>query len=124
MVNRTIQALAMANKAGRVVTGFSKVDSELGRGNIVVLVHASDAAQDGCAKLDRKWKAVAADIGREPRIVTELKIQQLDLAIGRENVVHAALSAGGATTRFSIEAERLGRYRLPNSLPARDVTAE
>ena len=124
MVARTIQTLSMANKAGLMVTGFSKVDAELGRGNIALLVHATDAAADGCVKLDRKWRAVAADLGREPRIVNELTILQLDLATGRENVVHAALSAGGATTRFSIEAERLGRYRLPNSLPAPEFRAE
>jgi uncharacterized protein len=124
MVKRVIEALSLANKAGLVVTGFAKVDAETGRGAIVALVHAAEAAPDGCGKLDRKWTAVAKDLGITPLIVNRLTIAQLDLATGRENVVHAALSAGGATSRFSIEAERLGRYRLHNSLPARASTAE
>ncbi len=124
MVARTVQALSLANKAGLVVTGFSKVDAEVGRGAVMIVVHAAEAAIDGSNKLDRKHVAIATDQGRTVQIVRELTIAQLDLATGRENVVHAALSAGGATTRFSIEAERLGRYRLPQSLPARVAKAE
>lgn len=124
LVGRAVAALSIANKAGLLVTGFSKLDAELGKGGVTILVHATEAAADGCAKLDRKWKAVAADLGRAPRIVKELTIAQLDLATGRENVVHAGLSAGGATERFSIEAERLGRYRSQNSAPAREFSAE
>ena len=124
MAGRVIEALSLANKAGLLFTGFTKLDAELGKGTIAVLIHAAEAAVDGCTKLDRKWKAVAAELGREPRIVKELTIAQLDLATGRENVVHAGLSAGGATTRFSSEAERLGRYRSPNSAPASESTAE
>lgn len=124
MVNRVIESLSLANKAGLLVTGFSKIDSELGKGNVTFLLHAVEAADDGCNKLDRKWRAVAADLGREPRIAKDLTIAQLDLATGRENVVHAGLSAGGATTRFSIEAERLGRYRSNNSSSARELAAE
>lgn len=124
MTARVIEALALANKAGLLVTGFSKIDAELAKGNVTILIHAFEAAEDGCGKLDRKWRAVAAELGREPRIIKELTIAQLDLATGRENVVHAGLSAGGATNRFSIEAERLGRYRLESSSPAREFTAE
>ena len=124
LIKRAVEALSLANKAGRVVTGFSKIDAELSRGNIVLLVHAAEAALDGCHKLDRKWRAVAADLGKDPKIVNDLTIAHLDLATGRENVVHAGLSAGGATTRFSIDAERLGRYRLPYSSLARETKAE
>lgn len=124
LVARAVAALSFANKAGLLVTGFAKLDAELAKGTIVLLLHAMEAAADGTAKLDRKWKAVAADLGREPRIVKALTIEQLDLATGRENVVHAGLSAGGATERFSIEAERLCRYRSHDSAPASGSTAE
>ncbi len=124
MIRRVIEALSLANKAGCLVTGFSKIDAELSRGNLVVLLHGREASVDGSGKLDRKWRAVAADLGKIPVIVNELTIAQLDLATGRENVVHAGLSAGGATSRFSIEVERLGRYRLPSSSRAREAKAE
>jgi hypothetical protein len=43
--------------------------------------------------------------------VIDLTGEQLDLAIGRSNVVHAAASAGGASSRLLAEAGRLRRYR-------------
>jgi hypothetical protein len=49
-------------------------------------------------------------------ILRELTSEQMSLAIGRPNVVHAALSAGGATTKFLNEASRMTRYR--SGLPA------
>ncbi len=47
-----------------------------------------------------------------PEIVTDLTSAELSLALGRENVVHAALSKGGAARHFLIEAGRFRRYRL------------
>ena len=123
MLKRTIEALAIANKAGAVITGFSKVDAELSKGSVFALVHASDAAEDGSRKLDRKWHAIARHMGCEPRIVTELSTAHLDLAIGRENVVHAGIGEGGAGLRFLTEAERLCHYRKPESSSASDKPA-
>ncbi|MDX2157684.1 MAG: RNA-binding protein [Hyphomicrobiaceae bacterium] len=112
---RAVEALSLANKAGLVVAGFTKVDVATGRGEVVVLLHASDAAEDGAGRLDRKLAAVAA--GEEkanceaPAVVTDLTSAELSLALGRQNVVHAALRAGGAAIHFLNEAGRLKRYR-------------
>ncbi len=123
MLKRTIEALALANKAGAVVTGFAKVDAELSKANIVAVIHATDAAVDGTRKLDRKWLAIARSMGSVPRIINELSTAHLDLAMGRENVVHAGIGAGGAGLRFLTEAERLAHYRKPESSTASDTPA-
>ena len=56
LVRSAIDALAMAAKAGQVVSGFSKVEGALaaaaGRGPVQALIHASDGAADGIRKLD------------------------------------------------------------------------
>ncbi|MFA6141574.1 MAG: hypothetical protein WC684_12680, partial [Hyphomicrobium sp.] len=44
-------------------------------------------------------------------ILTALSTEQLSLALGRSNVVHAALIQGGMTRRVLGEAERVQRYR-------------
>jgi hypothetical protein len=77
----------------------------------VVLLHASDAAAGGADKLDRKYKAVARAAFREARIETLFTVEQMSLAMGRSNVVHAALTQGGATEKFLSEAGRVLRYR-------------
>lgn len=111
MLKRLEQALALANKAGSVMFGFAQVEAELERGRIALLVHGSDAAAGGREKLDRKFQAVARAAGRPSPIVALLTIEQISLAMGRSNVVHAGLIQGGATDRVSSEAERIMRYR-------------
>lgn len=117
MVRRCRDALSLATKSGLVIAGFTKTDVAVGRGEAVALIHASDAAEDGRGKLDRKFKAVLAAIGEEtgknipPRTVTDFTSTELSLAIGRSHVVHAALTKGGAAELFLKEAERLKRYR-------------
>lgn len=122
LARRVVEALSLANKAGLVTTGFTKVEIAVQRGSCAYLLHASDAAADGVEKLDRKLvSSLAKDVstgqkrGPETQVIDCLSSAELSLAMGRSNVVHAALSRGGAATRFSREAERLRRYRAPAS---------
>ena len=108
---RVLEALAIANKAGLVTAGFQQVDALIESGAALVLAQAADAADGGRDKLARKFAAVARTKGRKTALVTSLSTEQLSLAIGRSNVVHAALIQGGASQRFYDEAERLMRYR-------------
>ena len=112
LVKRAIEALALANKAGLVTLGFAQVEGLIAKGEAAALVHGSDAAAGGREKLDRKLDAVARSLGRSTAIIDALSIEQMSLAMGRLNVVHAALKAGGASERFLNEAGRLARYRL------------
>src|ERR1700757_600308 len=56
LVRSVIEALAIAAKAGQVVSGFSKVEAALkqrgSRNTVQTLIHASDGAEDGIRKLD------------------------------------------------------------------------
>ena len=109
---RALSRLSLANKAGEVLTGFSKVERAVEARTVLCLIHASDAADDGVDKLERKHKAIAAASGANaPPSVRLLTVEQLSLALGRPNVVHAALGSGGASRKFLRDAERLLRYR-------------
>lgn len=103
-------AFAMANKAGAVVFGHSKVEEALQKGRVVALVHASDAALDGCRKLD--GKARAATQGQGVPAICAFTADELGLASGRTNVIHAALIQGGAAQKFLAAATRVARYRM------------
>src|SRR5215467_7451526 len=46
-----IDALAMSHKAGRVASGFAKVEAALARDRVVGLINAAEAAPDGTRKL-------------------------------------------------------------------------
>jgi predicted RNA-binding protein YlxR (DUF448 family) len=113
LVRSAIEALAIAAKAGQVVSGFAKVEEALLRRRAAALIHAADGAADGIRKLDAiVWKT-AADSGEtgEVPVVAALKSAELDLALGRANVIHAALLAGPASRTFLSRIQTLVRYR-------------
>jgi predicted RNA-binding protein YlxR (DUF448 family) len=118
LVRSATEALAMAAKAGQVISGFSKVEGVLGqrqaKASIAALIHASDGATDGIRKLDAivRQNAGINDDSREIPVVTALTSEQLDLALGRSNVIHAALLAGPASKTFLSRSQILVRYRM------------
>lgn len=122
LVRSVTEALGIAAKAGQVVAGFGKVESALREGTVEVLIHASDGAADGIRKLDMLARQNAGNRGAEPQIpvVTALKSVELDLALTRSNVIHAALLAGPASRSFLSRSQMLVRYRMADD----DKTAE
>ncbi len=105
------QSLAMANKAGLLITGFVKVEALIEKGKATVLIAASDAGEDGRRKI---LQAVTRTFGKSDAIplFSLLAGSELDLALGRENAIHAALLAGPASDAFTRRCQRLVRYRF------------
>src|SRR5882757_2814374 len=89
LVRSAIEALAMAAKAGQVVSGFGKVEDALKQrqaqasigASIQALIHAADGAADGIRKLDGIVRQNAGVNGELPEfpVVTALTSEQLDL---------------------------------------------
>ena len=105
------QALALANKAGAVVAGFGKVDSALREGSVAALVHAAEAAPDGRRKLAGALRKRLGDAISGFPVVEELREADLDMALGRSHVIHAALVAGAGSDGFVARWRRLRLYR-------------
>jgi hypothetical protein len=106
-----LQRLSLANKAGLVICGFEKVSKALREGKALSLVHASDATPDGCRKLGRVSAARQGGAESAPEPVRSLNCEQLSLALGRPNVIHAALKQGGPADKFLAAAARLEQFR-------------
>jgi len=111
-----LQSLAMANKAGAVTTGSAKVEAALAAGGVAALLHASDAADDGVRKLDAAARRHHA-AGEPPALIKLFTSQQLDLALGRTNVIHAALAVGPASDAFLTRCRRSILYRTRTAHP-------
>jgi predicted RNA-binding protein YlxR (DUF448 family) len=109
-----LDALAIAHKAGKVAIGFAKSEAALEHAHIAGVLHATDAAPDGIKKLNAALRRrFDADAETLPVIVS-FTSAQLDLALGRSNVIHAALLAGPESETFLARAARLDRFRAPN----------
>lgn len=119
-----LDMLSMANKAGRVITGFGKVETALERNEVVALLHAVDGAGDGKRKLAQAAKRGTG--GGSVRVVEVFTSAQMLLALGRENVVHAALLADPVSDAFLARADLLERYRQiePGQSSATELAAE
>lgn len=114
-----LQGLSLANKAGLVVAGFAKVEATIGSGEAIALLHATDGGQDGKRKLGQALRR-RFSAGAAPEIEC-LRSAQLDLALGRTNVIHAALRAGPASAAL---LERLKRLQVYRSVATASAPAE
>lgn len=109
IVARLGDLLGLARRAGLLILGFAKVEPLLKSqpGRIAALVEASNSGGADRGKL-------VGHVRRNPgiRLVGCLTDAEIGLALGRENVVHAALSHSPLAERFVSEAERLGGFRV------------
>jgi predicted RNA-binding protein YlxR (DUF448 family) len=116
LAERLMNALSIARKAGQLITGATKVKSAIEAGDVVGLLNATDGAPDGKSKLAGSIKGremALKDAGFSPDPVPQFELldsTQLGLALGIENVIHAALIKGGAAQAAVKRAERLARY--------------
>lgn len=103
MLGRVTSLLALARKAGDAIAGYEKVKGSLMIESATVLIQASDGSERGKSKL-RPPEGEHSFIGC-------LTANELGLAFGRDHVIHAALTAGGLTTRIVEDAARLAGLR-------------
>ena len=105
----TLDRLGLEARAGQLVTGTERIVDAARKGGVELLLHARDAAADGTRKLDQ---ALRVGLGVEGSDLQGLAIPAtraiLSMALGRENVVHLALTAPAAAARVD---QALGRWR-------------
>ena len=103
LLRRVIDLISLARKASGAVMGYEKVKEWLQKDKVRVLLQAADGSERG------KTKLRAPD--GEGSYIGFLSAEELGLAFGRERAIHAALGAGGLTTRVVEEAARLAGLR-------------
>jgi uncharacterized protein len=103
LARRCLDLLGLARRSGALTAGAEKVTALAKAKKIVVLIEARDGAADGREKLRRLCPGVP--------VVDLFSSRELGLALGRENVVHAALTSDGFADRFITEVRRLQGFR-------------
>jgi predicted RNA-binding protein YlxR (DUF448 family) len=91
-----LDRLGMEARAGHLINGADRVETAARCGKVHLLIHAADAGEDGRRSLDQAWRVGGGEqrgvIFPEPRTI-------LSMALGRENVVHVALTDPAAASR-------------------------
>jgi predicted RNA-binding protein YlxR (DUF448 family) len=111
LVRAALDALAIAGKAGHVPAGFGKVESALEREKIAAIIHAADAARDGVRKIEAAMRRRFGADAEKIMVIDAFTGRELDLALGRPNVIHAAVLAGPASETLIERCVRLHRFR-------------
>jgi len=102
------ERLGLEMRAGVLILGSDRIASEARGGSVAALYHAADASEDGARKLDQAWR-VGNDAEGSGLCGIRLPLDRaaLSVALGRDNVVHLALTDPKSAERVAIPLKRL-----------------
>ena len=103
----TLDRLGLESRSGTLISGSDKIEQAARRGQVRLLLHASDAGEDGRKKLAQAWRVGEDDegSGREGHVLP-VDRNALSMALGRENAVHLALTDARAAARVLAHLSR------------------
>ncbi len=104
-----LDRLGLEAKSSNLVLGSERIEAAARRGQVALLIHAADASAEGRRKLDQAWRVGTEQEGSGAQgLVFPEGRTILSLALGRENVVHAAIIDRAAAARVT---HALARWR-------------
>ena len=107
-----LDRLGLEARAGTLLTGAEKIETAARKGDVRLLIHASDAGEDGNSKLDQAWRVGG---GEGQGLVFPADRAILSLALGRQNVVHVAIIDRAAAARVLHAIERWRAFIGPDA---------
>ena len=105
LIRRCLDQLGLARREGVLISGFEKSAAAIRSGKAAWLIEAADGSSDGRGKL------VALARHQTTKVCGAFSADDLSLALGLENAIHAVLLHGGRADRWTIEVERLAGFR-------------
>ena len=100
--------LGLEFRSGKLLVGSDRIAENARMGKVAWLAHAADAGEDGSRKLDQAFRVGREAEGSGMRGVTlPLDRAALSVALGRDNVVHLALTDAAAAERVTAALQRL-----------------
>ena len=93
---QALDRLGLEARGGTLINGSDRVEIAARQGKVHLLIHAADAGEDGRRKLDQAWRVGG---GQPQGLVFPVGRTILSMALGRENVVHIALTDAAAVRR-------------------------
>ena len=109
LASRCVDLVGLARRAGQLVMGFDQVDEALRSEALALLLVAADAASGR----DRLYRG-----GQGPQRIDWLSRDELGRAVGRDELVYAAVRGGGIASKLAVEAQRLKGLRRPVAVDA------
>ncbi len=103
----TLDRLGLEARASNLLSGAEKVDAAARSGMVALLLHASDASEDGASKRDQSWRVGLEEEGSGRKgLRLPVDRDRLSAALGRANSVHVAITDAKAAERVKHHLER------------------
>ncbi len=113
-----LDRLGLESRGGALVTGTEKIAAAARAGKVHLLLHAADAGDDGARKLAQAWRVGSDAEGSDLKgLALPVSRPILSLALGRENVVHVAVTDRLAAARVSEALNRWLHFIGPDPSP-------
>lgn len=116
----SLDRLGMEARAGNLISGYDKIETAARSGKVRMLIHAVDAGADGNRSLDQAWRVGG---GESQGVIFPEGRTILSMALGRDNVVHVALTDPAAASRVSHALSRWRNFADPDCGPGGGVPA-
>ncbi len=112
-----LDRLGLEARSGMLLSGTDKIETAARSGQLHALYHAADAGEDGMRKLAQAWRVGTDREGSDLKgLALPVARPILSLALGRENVVHIALTDRAAAKRVSEALDRWLHFIGPEHL--------
>jgi len=109
---QALDRLGLEARGGTLINGAERVEVAARQGKVHLLIHAADAGEDGRKKLDQAWRVGG---GAKSGLVFPENRTILSMALGRENVVHIALTDAAAARRVLHAINRWRAFNDPDA---------
>jgi uncharacterized protein len=109
---QALDRLGLEARSGTLINGAERVELAARQGKVALLIHAADAGEDGRRRLDQAWRVGG---GKQQGLVFPEGRTILSMALGRENVVHIALTDDAAARRVSHAIARWQAFIDPDA---------
>lgn len=95
MTKSAMGALGLARKAGAAIFGSAQVEKAVRSGKALAVMHSKSGAPDGVRKIDQARRATVHLGGPRIEAFSLFGPEEMDLAFGGGNVIHAAIMDAG-----------------------------
>ncbi len=110
-----LDRLGMEARSSKLINGSERVETAARSGSVHLLIHAADAGEDGRKRLDQAWRMGGSEgLGYQRGLIFPEPRSILSMALGRENVVHIALTDAAAAARVLHTLTRWRNFIAPN----------
>jgi predicted RNA-binding protein YlxR (DUF448 family) len=111
-----LDRLGLEARGGMLLTGTDRIETAARSGQLHALYHAADAGEDGMRRLAQAWRVGTDREGSDLRgLALPVPRPILSLALGRENVVHIALTDRLAAKRVGDALDRWLHFIGPDT---------